>query len=123
MPVMCLYKQNLSFQVDDTYGISITNEQALNWSIRVALYLKKLNLNHNDIVGISAKNSTYLLPTVLGCSFSGVPFHAVNPDLDKGLSSFLVLLRHSFCVNIIFSFVNRYISTLLWLDSAKSNIL
>ncbi|TMW39627.1 hypothetical protein DOY81_015293 [Sarcophaga bullata] len=70
-------------QVDDTYGISITNEQALSWSIRVALYLKELNLNHEDIVGISAKNSTYLLPVVLGCFFTGVPFHAVNPDLDK----------------------------------------
>ena len=79
--------------MDDTYGITITNEQVLSWSIRVALYLKKLNLNHQDIVGISARNSTYLLPAVLGCFFSGVPFHAVNPDLDKGL---LVLLRSSF---------------------------
>ena len=79
--------------MDDTYGISITNGQVLSWSIRMALYLKKLNLNHQDIVGISARNSTYLLPAVLGCFFRGVPFHAVNPDLDKGL---LVPLLSSF---------------------------
>ncbi|TMW43203.1 hypothetical protein DOY81_011717, partial [Sarcophaga bullata] len=70
-------KANKWLQVDDTYGISITNEQALSWSIHVALYLKKLNLTMRDI------NSTYLLPVVLGCFFTGVPFHAVNPDLDK----------------------------------------
>lgn len=71
--------------MDDTFDTSITKSQALSWSIRLALYLEKLNLNHQDIVGISARNSTYLLPVVLGCFFSGVPFHAVNPDLDKGV--------------------------------------
>ncbi|XP_065365339.1 probable 4-coumarate--CoA ligase 1 [Calliphora vicina] len=70
-------------QVDDTYNVTITNAQAVSWAISIAEYLKELGLDHKDIVGISARNSTYLLPVVLGCFFNCTPFHAVNPDLDE----------------------------------------
>ncbi|KAH8246719.1 hypothetical protein KR038_008355 [Drosophila bunnanda] len=71
-------------QICDVDGVSVTFEQGLTWSIRIAQYLKKRGLNHKDIIGIAAKNSTYVMPLGVACLMNGTPFHAANPMLDEG---------------------------------------
>lgn len=74
-------------QIDDIYNTTNTNSEILTWAIRIAQQLKQMQLKQNDIIGISAKNSTYLLPVVLGCFFNCNTFHAVNPMLDEATIS------------------------------------
>ncbi|XP_034111579.1 uncharacterized protein LOC117572671 [Drosophila albomicans] len=70
-------------QINDVDGVSLTNGQAITWAIRIAQYLKKRGLNHKDVIGISAKNTTYVLPLGIACLMNSTPFHAVNPMLDE----------------------------------------
>ncbi|KAH8371970.1 hypothetical protein KR093_009555, partial [Drosophila rubida] len=70
-------------QINDADGVSVTNEQAITWAIRIAQYLKHRGLNHKDVIGISAKNTTYVMPLGIACLMNTTPFHAVNPMLDE----------------------------------------
>ncbi|XP_073846870.1 uncharacterized protein [Musca autumnalis] len=70
-------------QIDDFDGKATTSGELLSWGIRIALHLKKLKMRHDDIVGISARNSTYLSAAVLGCLFNCSAFHAVNPNFQE----------------------------------------
>lgn len=74
-----------SLQICDIDGVTVTFEQGLTWAIRIAQYLKKRGLNHKDVIGIAAKNSTYVMPLGVACLMNGTPFHAVNPVLDEGV--------------------------------------
>ncbi|XP_017150721.1 4-coumarate--CoA ligase-like 7 [Drosophila miranda] len=69
-------------QICDIDGVAVTFEQGLTWAIRIAQYFKKRGLNHKDVIGIAAKNSTYVMPLGVGCLMNGTPFHSVNPVLD-----------------------------------------
>ncbi|EDW80498.1 uncharacterized protein Dwil_GK11566 [Drosophila willistoni] len=71
-------------QISDTENVTVTYGQALTWATRVALYLKKSGYNHTDVIGISAKNSTYVMPVAVACLMNATPFHSVNPLLDGG---------------------------------------
>ncbi|XP_062132798.1 uncharacterized protein LOC133843313 [Drosophila sulfurigaster albostrigata] len=70
-------------QINDASGESLTYAQAITWAIRIAQHLKKRGLNDTDVVGISAKNTNYLMPLATGCLMNATPFHAVNPLLDE----------------------------------------
>lgn len=65
--------------------MSVTSGQGITWAIRIAQYLKKRGLNHKDVIGIAAKNTTYVMPLGIACLMNTTPFHAVNPLLDEGL--------------------------------------
>lgn len=64
----------------------MTNAQGITWAIRIAQSLKQRGLNHKDVTGIAAKNSTYLMPLGVACLMNATPFHSVNPLLDEGIS-------------------------------------
>jgi len=47
--------------------------------------LKKRGLNHVDVIGIVARNSTYIMPLGVACLMNATPFHAVNPLQGEGI--------------------------------------
>lgn len=74
----------LHFQIDDTNNTKVTAQQAWEWGIRIAQHLRQLKLDENDVIGIVALNTTYVLPAAIGCLFNGTPIHTINPKLDLG---------------------------------------
>ncbi|KAH8299909.1 hypothetical protein KR044_007388, partial [Drosophila immigrans] len=78
-----------NLQINDSDGVSITNGQAITWAIRIAQHLKKRGLDNTDVIGISAKNTTYLMPLAAGCLMNATPFHAVNPMLDEDIVKYI----------------------------------
>lgn len=86
-------------------GVTVTFEQGLTWAIRIAQYLKKRGLNYKDVIGIAAKNSTYVMPLGVACLMNATPFHAVNPVLDQGKSGAKGI---SWLVNYVFYLWFRY---------------
>ncbi|EDV56315.1 4-coumarate--CoA ligase 1 [Drosophila erecta] len=70
-------------QINDVDGVEMTFEQAITWAIRIAQILKKKGLKYPDIIGIVARNSTYVAPVALACLLNGTPFHAASPVSDE----------------------------------------
>ncbi|XP_017002676.2 luciferin 4-monooxygenase-like [Drosophila takahashii] len=70
-------------QISDEDGVEMTFQQAITWAIRIAQILKKKGLQHPDVIGITARNSTYVTPVATACLLNGTPFHAVNPVSDE----------------------------------------
>lgn len=70
-------------QISDSEGVEVTFGQALTWAIRIAQQLKSRGLDHKDIIGISARNTTYIMPTAVACFFHGTPFQSANPILEE----------------------------------------
>ncbi|XP_053964420.1 uncharacterized protein LOC128867327 [Anastrepha ludens] len=69
-------------QVSDIDGREVTNGELLSWSIRLAQHFKKMGLRHDDVIGIVAKNSTYLSSVAVGCFMNCTPFHTINSGFD-----------------------------------------
>ncbi|XP_030387883.1 4-coumarate--CoA ligase 1-like [Scaptodrosophila lebanonensis] len=78
------------FQIYDTEDVKVTNGEGLAWAIRLAQHFKKRGLNHTDVIGIAAKNTTYVMPLGVACLMNTTPFHSINPMLDEDT------LRHIF---------------------------
>ncbi|XP_017140130.1 4-coumarate--CoA ligase 1 [Drosophila miranda] len=70
-------------QISDTEEVEVTFQEALTWAIRIAQQLKKRGLTYTDVIGISAKNTTYVMPTAVGCLFNCTPFQSANPVLEE----------------------------------------
>ncbi|XP_030375093.1 4-coumarate--CoA ligase 1 [Scaptodrosophila lebanonensis] len=77
-------------QISDIDGVQVTNGQGITWAIRIAQFFKKRGLNHKDVIGIAAKNTTYVMPLGVACLMNATPFHSVNPVLDE------TTIRHVF---------------------------
>lgn len=71
-------------QISDTDGIVVTSGEAITWAIRLAQHFKQRGLDHRDVIGIVARNSTYILSLGVACLLNLTPFHAVNPMFDEG---------------------------------------
>ncbi|XP_064543031.1 uncharacterized protein LOC135431706 [Drosophila montana] len=75
-------------------GKTATSQDILNWSVRLAQNFKQRGLSHDDVICISAKNSTYVTPAAVACLFNATPFHGVNPILDiKTLTHVLTITK------------------------------
>ncbi|ALC41601.1 CG4830, partial [Drosophila busckii] len=70
-------------QINDVDGVQVTNGQGITWAIRIAQYLKKRGLNHKDVIGITGRNTTYMMPLGIACLMNATPFHSVSPMLDQ----------------------------------------
>ncbi|XP_017039126.1 luciferin 4-monooxygenase-like [Drosophila ficusphila] len=70
-------------QINDSDGVTLTYEKALNWAIRIAQSFKSRGLTHKDVIGIVAQNSTYLFPLAVACLLNGTPFHSPHLVLDE----------------------------------------
>ncbi|XP_065367496.1 luciferin 4-monooxygenase-like [Calliphora vicina] len=74
---------NKVIQIDDVDNKNLTNREALTWAVRIAQHFKKMRLRYDDVVGIAARNTTYLMPVAVACFLNSVPFHAVSPMYDE----------------------------------------
>lgn len=64
--------------------MTVTFDQAITWAIRIAQIFKKKGLEYPDVIGLTVRNSTYVMPLGVACLLNGTPFHAVNPVMDEG---------------------------------------
>ncbi|KAH8254224.1 hypothetical protein KR032_008993 [Drosophila birchii] len=71
-------------QINDTDGVTVTFDHAITWAIRIAQIFKKKGFTYPDIIGVAARNSTYVMPLGVACLLNGTPFHAINPVMDEG---------------------------------------
>ncbi|KAH8320593.1 hypothetical protein KR067_005750, partial [Drosophila pandora] len=74
-------------QIDDVDGVSVTFDQGISWAIRMAQHFKKRGLKHSDVIGIIARNTTYVMPLGVACLLNATPFHAVNPTMDEATTN------------------------------------
>jgi len=49
----------------------------------VASYLRNLELQQSDIVGIIARNTTHISAVAYGCFFNGIAFHSLNVHFEQ----------------------------------------
>ncbi|XP_037812606.1 luciferin 4-monooxygenase-like isoform X1 [Lucilia sericata] len=70
-------------QISDSENITLTYGQALTTAIRLAQHFKRMQLTVDDVIGILAPNTTYVMPVVMAAWFNGNAFHAVNHVLEK----------------------------------------
>ena len=54
----------------------------LSYSIRIAQHFQKLQLNHEDIVGVVSMLASYSTPVILACFFNATPVQTVHPTLN-----------------------------------------
>ncbi|XP_030556034.1 4-coumarate--CoA ligase 1-like [Drosophila novamexicana] len=76
-------------QISDTDGVSLTSEHALTWAIRMAQHFKKRGLDDSSVIGIAARNTTYIMPLGVACLLNATPFHSINPILDEATIKFM----------------------------------
>ncbi|XP_046804647.1 luciferin 4-monooxygenase-like isoform X2 [Lucilia cuprina] len=65
-------------QISDSEKTTMTYGSALKAAIKIAEYFKSLSLNADDVVGILAPDTTYVMPVALASWFNGTPFQAIN---------------------------------------------
>lgn len=70
-------------EINDTEGVTLTNGDVLQRSIRVALALKAHGIGDKDVVGLFALNTANLMPVAFGSLFVAAPFHALDVSFTK----------------------------------------
>uniref|UniRef100_T1GF90 AMP-dependent synthetase/ligase domain-containing protein n=1 Tax=Megaselia scalaris TaxID=36166 RepID=T1GF90_MEGSC len=76
-------------QINETEHTTLTNEEVLNLSKRIALKLIDLGLTSKDFIGIMALNTTYLMPVFYGSLFVNIPCNPVDVSFTKEAVSHL----------------------------------
>lgn len=61
-------------------GKTLTCDELRTLSIRVALNLKEAGMKAGDVVGLVAKNSTNVVPIIIGCFLLGCPISSLDPE-------------------------------------------
>ncbi|KAL5276830.1 hypothetical protein ACFFRR_002194 [Megaselia abdita] len=79
---LCSNPKNV-LTINDTEGVSLTNAEVLQRSIRVALGLKAHGVGENDTVGLLASNSANMMPIAFGSLFIAAPFHGLDVSFTK----------------------------------------
>lgn len=69
--------------INDTEGIEFTSEAVLLMSTRVAIHLMQKGVSQKDVIGVIARNTSYVLPVCYGVMFLGVPFHPLDICFEK----------------------------------------
>lgn len=69
--------------INDTEGVQLTNESVLLLSTRIAINLMQKGVTQNDVVGIIAGNTSYVMPVCYGTLFTGAPFHPLDVTFTK----------------------------------------
>ncbi|XP_037944665.1 luciferin 4-monooxygenase-like [Teleopsis dalmanni] len=76
-------------QISDTENISLTHGEVLQYGISIANFIRSHNFTHNDVVGLIAKNSAFVLPIAIGCWLNCTPLHPIYNQSDKSVISHL----------------------------------
>uniref|UniRef100_A0A6P4FDT3 Uncharacterized protein LOC108047832 n=1 Tax=Drosophila rhopaloa TaxID=1041015 RepID=A0A6P4FDT3_DRORH len=67
-------------QISDSEKTILLREDLLRNSIRIATYMRNLDLSQFDIVGIIANNSTHIAAVAYACFFNGIALHSLNSN-------------------------------------------
>lgn len=70
-------------QINDTEKTTLTNEEVLSLSKKVALSLLEMGLTSDDFIGVMASNTTYLMPVIYGSFFVNIPCHTIDVSFTK----------------------------------------
>lgn len=63
-------------------GVELSAGEMAKLSSRLAKNLLRENLQIGNVVGLAAKNTTYVAPVVLGCMLIGCPISTLDPTFD-----------------------------------------
>ncbi|XP_033156568.1 luciferin 4-monooxygenase [Drosophila mauritiana] len=86
--ILRLYSDKV-MQVYDPTGEELTGGQLLEQSRRLAHAFPRLKLQRGDVVGISAKNTTYLTEVVIAALLNGTPINPLHPDFDAETTAYM----------------------------------
>lgn len=75
-------------QINDTEGITNTNEEIVTNSRRIAMSLQEMGMTQQDFVGIMASNTALVLPVCFGCLFIGTPIHPCDVTFSKEATAY-----------------------------------
>ncbi|KAL7742296.1 hypothetical protein ACLKA6_005555 [Drosophila palustris] len=70
-------------QISDSENTILTREELFLNSKRVASYLRNLELQQSDVVGIIARNTTHIFAVAYACFFNGIAFHSLNINYEQ----------------------------------------
>uniref|UniRef100_A0A6P4EZV2 Luciferin 4-monooxygenase-like n=1 Tax=Drosophila rhopaloa TaxID=1041015 RepID=A0A6P4EZV2_DRORH len=87
-------------QISDSEKTILLREDLLRNSIRIATYMRNLDLSQFDIVGIIANNSTHIAAVAYACFFNGIALHSLNSNYIPEIIEKLFLItkpRLIFC--------------------------
>ncbi|XP_017048753.1 luciferin 4-monooxygenase-like [Drosophila ficusphila] len=65
-------------QISDSENTILLREELLQNAIRIATFMRNLQLTESDIVGIIARNTTHLSAVAYACLFNGIALHSLN---------------------------------------------
>ncbi|XP_020806824.1 luciferin 4-monooxygenase [Drosophila serrata] len=86
--ILRLYSDKV-MQVFDPTGEELTGGQLLEQSRRLAHAFQRLKLQRGDVVGISAKNTSYLTEVVIAALLNGTPINPLHPDFDSETMAYM----------------------------------
>lgn len=64
-------------------GVELTAAEMVKLSTRAARNLIKNEIKYGDVIGLVAKNTTYVTPIVLACILIGAPINTLDPSFDS----------------------------------------
>lgn len=64
-------------------GVELTAAEMIKLSTRAARNLMKNGIKYGDVIGLVAKNTTYVTPIVLACILIGAPINTLDPTFDS----------------------------------------
>lgn len=64
-------------------GVELTAAEMIKLSSRAAQNLTKNGIKFGDVIGMVAKNTTYVTPIVLACILIGAPINTLDPSFDS----------------------------------------
>lgn len=64
-------------------GVDLTAGEMAKLASRIAGKLTKEGFKFGDVIGLVAKNTTYVAPVVLGCFLVGCPVSTLDPTFDS----------------------------------------
>lgn len=65
-------------------GVELTAGEMAKLASRIAGNIIREGFKVGDVVGVVAKNTTYVAPLVLGCLLAGCPISTLDPTFDVG---------------------------------------
>lgn len=74
--------KNVQACYDD--GVELTAGEMAKLASRIAGTIKREGFKVGDVVGLVAKNTTYVAPLFLGCLLAGCPISTLDPSFDAG---------------------------------------
>ncbi|XP_043066607.1 luciferin 4-monooxygenase [Drosophila bipectinata] len=86
--ILRLYSDKV-MQVFDPTGEQLTGGQLLEQSRRLAHSFQRLKLQRGDVVGISARNTTYLTEVVIAALLNGTPINPLHPEFDSETTAYM----------------------------------